>query len=324
MGEKPRIRAAVIGCGGMGRAHVQTLLAHEGFELAAGCDVNPQALAQLPDGVGRYEQAEPMLRRERPDLVCIIVPNDLYEPMVALAAQEGACVFCEKPLGNGLENCRRIVGHADRAGVRGWVGAQRKYLPHFQRLRRELGGERPDFILAQFTYYWAPAFGDMRWRGERARSGGVAVIDSGWHLLDCLSWLAGRPQSVFARCTRLPHRPEIDDRAAVQLTYPWGGLANLTISYTIPRDALDITVMAGRRALCFGYDGLTVYDGSRQVERVEAVRGADEFRAMYDELWKALQGDPDAYVTDFGRAGEIMEVVEACYESDRSGRTVRL
>ena len=34
-----RIRAGVVGCGGMGQQHVEALAAHEAFELVAGCDM---------------------------------------------------------------------------------------------------------------------------------------------------------------------------------------------------------------------------------------------------------------------------------------------
>jgi len=319
-----KIRAGIIGCGGMGTHHVKTLSEHGAFEFVAGCDVNPEALKNLPRGVPGYPNAEEMLDRHEFDLVCIIVPNHLYEPMVKLACARGASVFCEKPFGHSLASCRAMVAALQAANQRGWVGGQRKYLEPFRAARDILAGQALEFVNVLFTYWWGPAYGAIGWRGERAKSGGVAVIDSGWHVLDTLSWFLGDPASVFAQLSYLASRPDIDDKAAVQLRYPSGAIASVVISYTMPRSVLDLAFVAGRRSFYLSYDGLVGFEDGRETMRVAKEEGDASFPAMYDELAAAYRGAPSPYLTDMLRAERIMQVVSACYESDRTGKIVRL
>ncbi|MBM4038956.1 MAG: Gfo/Idh/MocA family oxidoreductase [Planctomycetes bacterium] len=319
-----KTKVGVIGCGGMGAAHVKTLAEHEAFELVAGCDINMAALDSLPPGVARYQDPEVMFERHKLDLVCLILPNHLYEPMAGLACVHGADVFTEKPFGHNLESCRAMIAALEAAGRRAWVGGQRKYSAHFRTARDILCGMQPDFIHALFTYFWAPAFADPGWRGDRAKSGGVALIDSGWHVLDLLSWLVGDPVSAFCQLSYLKSHPDTDDKAALQLRYRSGAIATVTISYTLPKSQLELTFAAGRESLLLNYERLALFEGAQETMSVPATRDEPLFRWMYDELVKARAGSPAAYVTDMYRAERIMAVVDAAYRSAASRRKRRI
>ncbi|HRT93847.1 MAG TPA: Gfo/Idh/MocA family oxidoreductase [Planctomycetota bacterium] len=319
-----KIRVGVIGCGGMGAHHVRTLADHPAFELVAGCDIHLEALAHLPPGVAHYQDAEAMFERHRLDLVSLILPNHLYEPMVKLACVYGADVFTEKPFGHSLASCRAMIGALKAAGRRAWVGGQRKYASHIRTARDILCSMHVEFIHGLFTYFWAPAFADPGWRGDRAKSGGVAVIDSGWHVLDLLSWLVGDPDTAFCQLSHLRAHPDMDDKAAIQLHYRWGAVASLVISYTLPKSQLELTFASGGESLHLNYDGLALFDGPKEALRVPAEKDEPLFRLMYDELVKARGGDRSALVTDMYRAERIMAVVDACYDSARTLRKRRV
>ena len=217
-----------------------------------------------------------------------------------------------------------MIAALEAAGRRAWVGGQRKYSSHFRTARDILCGMRPGFVHALFTYFWGPAFADPGWRGDRAKSGGVAVIDSGWHVLDLLSWLVGDPVSAFCQLGYLKSHPDIDDKAALQLRYRSGTVATVTISYTLPRSQLELTFAAGRESLHLNYERLALYDGTQETTSVPATRDEPLFRWMYDELAKARAGSHAAYVTDMRRAERIMAVVDAAYRSAASGRKCRV
>ena len=321
---KHAIRAGVVGCGGMGRSHVKTLAEHPAFELVAGCDIDPEALENLPEDAARYADAEAMLDEHKLDLVSLILPNHLYEPMVELAAAHGACVFTEKPFGHTLASCRAMIAALEAAGLRGWVGAQRKYASHFRKARELVAGMRLDFVNVLFTYFWAPAFADPRWRGERAKSGGVAVIDSGWHVLDVLDWFLGGPDTVSAQLSFLEAHPDIDDKAAIHLRYPSGAIGSVVISYTLPRAGMELIFAAGPTSLTLDYGGLSVYEAREETTRIDAEGDDTLFPDMYGELARAYAGDTSAYLTDVHRAERIMQVVDAAYRSARGGKPVQL
>jgi len=322
---KPPFKLGIVGCGGMGNAHVQTALRDPSFKLTAVCDVNPAAFAGIPDDVPRYQEAAEMFRKEKLDIATLVLPNYLYEPTVALAAKHGVNVLCEKPLGQNLASCRRILESARENGVRGWVSSQRKYLPHFLAAREKLASLSIDFINVIFTYYWGQAFSGMGWRGDLHKSGGIAVIDSGWHVFDALFWLMGNPSTVFAQLSPSRTSPEIDEKAVIQLRYPSGALANLTIGYTVPQNTFEFLFTDQDKAVVITYESMRYFEGGKLVETNEPKGKFEVMDSMYSELSKAL-GDPAAapYITTFQQAESIMSVIDACYRSATSGQLVKL
>jgi predicted dehydrogenase len=319
------LKIAIVGCGAMGNTHLKSILRNPGLRLAGLCDVNPEAFTGAPAEVPRFSKMEELFEKVPLDLATLVLPNYLYESAVELAAKHKVNVLCEKPLGHNLESCRRILEIARRHGIRGWVSSQRKYMPHFIAAREKLAGFSVDFINVIFTYYWEPAFRGMGWRGDREKSGGVAVIDSGWHVFDALQWLMGRPESVFAQLSFTRQAPTIDDKAAIQLRYPSGTLANLTISYTTPKDTFDFLFTDHDRALQITYQHMQYFEGGKLVESIEAKGGLEMIDAMYATLLQAIEepGKP-AYITTFDQAESIMRAIDGAYRSAAEGILVRL
>ncbi|MCE0499305.1 MAG: Gfo/Idh/MocA family oxidoreductase [Methylacidiphilales bacterium] len=322
---KPPFNLGIVGCGGMGNAHVQAVLRDPSFKLVAVCDVNPDAFAGVPEDVPRYACAAELFEKHRLDLATLVLPNHLYEPTVELAARHGANVLCEKPLGHNLASCRRILETARKHNIRGWVSSQRKYLPHFLAAREKLAPLSIDFINVVFTYYWEQAFSGMGWRGDPQKSGGVAVIDSGWHVFDALYWLMGSPVTVFAQLSSSRTAPGIDEKAAIQLVYPSGALANLTISYTVPQNTFEFLFTDRDKAVVITYESTRYFEGGRLIDTIEPKEQVELVDRMYGELAKALgESETTPFITTFAQGEAIMAVIDACYRSAASGQVVKL
>jgi len=318
------IRTAVIGCGGMGRNHVNALMQSNSFEIVAACDINPEVLENLPDSVACFQDAEQMFDGVEFDLVSIIVPNYLYKNFVAMAASRGIDVFCEKPFGENLESCLYMHEILKDNECRGWVSAQRKYGSHFKSARQLAAEMKPDFLRASFTYYWGKAFESIAWRGDQQKSGGIAVIDSGWHVFDILHWLFGEPVEVFCRLSFLEKYPQIDDKAVICFRYENGMNSEIFISFTQPDNSFELSMTEGDKAVKFALNSLLTYEKGKETQRVEPEKGENLFEIMYKELADAYHGADDALITDTAQALQIMKTVQACYESHQKGCFVKL
>ena len=320
----PPFNLGIVGCGGMGNSHVQAALRDSAFKLAAVCDVNPSAFAGVPAEVPRYANADEMFQNQRLDIATLVLPNHLYESNVQLAARHGVNVLCEKPLGQNLASCRSILDTARAHNIRGWVSSQRKYLPHFLVAREKLATLSIDFVNVVFTYYWAQAFSGMGWRGDLQKSGGIAVIDSGWHVFDALLWLMGNPVTVFAQLSSSRTTPGIDEKAAIQLRYPSGALANLTISYAVPQNTFEFLFTDQDKAVVITYDSMQYFEGGSLIDSFEPREKVELMDCMYRELSKALsEPGTESYITTFAQAEAIMTVIDACYRSAASGQVVK-
>lgn len=114
---------AVIGCGGMGRAHIQYVLRDQekGIgRLAAVCDVDSIHLAEALQMAGKdckgYHDFREILDRGDIDVVHIVTPPHWHALMAIAAADAGADVWCEKPMTRTIGEGQPIIDAIQRNG----------------------------------------------------------------------------------------------------------------------------------------------------------------------------------------------------------------
>jgi myo-inositol 2-dehydrogenase/D-chiro-inositol 1-dehydrogenase len=107
---------AVIGVGGMGRAH----LGYEGSVLRAVCDVDSGHLASALEiagpGVAGYADFREVLARPDIDIVHIATPPHWHALISIAAAEAGKDVWCEKPMTRTIAEGRALVEAVQRTG----------------------------------------------------------------------------------------------------------------------------------------------------------------------------------------------------------------
>lgn len=109
------LKAAVVGCGGWGRHHVEAYWRNPTVELVAVCgsrnrERTERVAAQY--GAHAYLDIAEMLERERPGVVSVITPDGAhYAPYKAVLETAVHC-FLEKPLCLNLEEGRELVALA--------------------------------------------------------------------------------------------------------------------------------------------------------------------------------------------------------------------
>jgi myo-inositol 2-dehydrogenase / D-chiro-inositol 1-dehydrogenase len=107
---------AVVGVGGMGRAH----LAYPGAALLAVCDVDDGHLRTALDlsgpGVKGYHDFREVLERPDIDIVHIATPPHWHALISIAAAEAGKDVWCEKPMTRTIAEGREVVRAVGRTG----------------------------------------------------------------------------------------------------------------------------------------------------------------------------------------------------------------
>ncbi|GBC98354.1 Inositol 2-dehydrogenase [bacterium HR17] len=131
-GANERIGVAVIGCGGMGNAHINTLLAlkekGEPVDIVAVCDVwqkRRDAAAQRT-GAQPVSDYRRVLDDKRVDAVCIATPDHWHAQIAVEGMEAGKDVYCEKPMTHWktLSQPKRIVATVNRTRRVLQVGTQ--------------------------------------------------------------------------------------------------------------------------------------------------------------------------------------------------------
>lgn len=113
---RPRLRAAIIGSGLMGRWH-GVAVRHAGGLVTAVFDVDSGRAADLATRL-RAPVAESLERAiEACDVVHVCTPMDTHVPIVTRALAQGRSVLCEKPVTDGPDAIRALLAEAERRRV---------------------------------------------------------------------------------------------------------------------------------------------------------------------------------------------------------------
>jgi predicted dehydrogenase len=197
-----RIRAAVIGCGTYGAAHLANYAAMSAdIEIVAVCDFDEARAAALAQryGVGRtYTSAELMFAVERIDLVSVCTMPDTHAQISTCALNHRAHVLCEKPPGLSAPEIADLIATAkrnDRLLVFGFNMRFRSHAAAFRSFVAKGGIGRLVAIRAWAFHSFVP------WTGKhqiKALSGGGALASSAVHIIDLAMWIAGSPLPTAA------------------------------------------------------------------------------------------------------------------------------
>jgi hypothetical protein len=121
-----RVRIGFVGVGGMGMVHVGNLLAIEGVELRAICDILPEKVRAAQDAVVAAGQPRPsgydrgprdferMCAEEELDLVYNATPWQWHVPISLAAMRNGKHAASEVPAATTLDDCWRLVDAAEK------------------------------------------------------------------------------------------------------------------------------------------------------------------------------------------------------------------
>jgi len=134
------MRFAVVGAGTIGQLRAQTIRANPATELAGVLDVAQANAAKAAAGTGARvcQSLEQLL--ELPGLEAVIVssPLQFHEQAVVAALRAGKHVLCEKPLGNTVDSCRRMLDAASASGKRLATGFNHRYYPSIKFLKQAI------------------------------------------------------------------------------------------------------------------------------------------------------------------------------------------
>ena len=135
----------VIGVGRIGAMHARLLDGQvPGAAVAAVNDALPVAARSVGEelGVPVAETAEELVARADVEAVAICSSTETHAPLIAVAAEAGKAIFCEKPVSHDLVELDRALEAVRRAGVPFQIGFNRRFDPAHQSVRDAVAAGR--------------------------------------------------------------------------------------------------------------------------------------------------------------------------------------
>jgi len=139
-------KICVIGCGEHaskvhGPSYKKYAQVMKDTVLAGCCDLNEANALKFKEKFGfrkSYNDFRIMLKAEKPDAVCIIVPEKAVCQVSIAVMEMGYPVLIEKPPGLNKSETLRMAAAAAKAGVINQVAFNRRYLPLINKLKEEI------------------------------------------------------------------------------------------------------------------------------------------------------------------------------------------
>jgi len=350
-----KIRLGILGAGGILGAHGPALRsAADRCVVAAVAEPDAakhhRARAILGEGVAFYRDYGELLAAADVDAVDILLPHDLHMPATIAAAKAGKGVLVEKVMARNIHECDRMIEACEAAGVSLTVCHDRRYHSHFIALKDVV-----DSGLLGEIHFWKldhnqdvnPA-GCLPWAASRDRLGGGAIMSCLTHQIDVLRFCGGAVESVACMTKVIPERMEGESIGVIAARMASGAVAALAINWvTRSNDGGPNSLwyemvhvcgargeayyMTGRGTFARLHDGTDLaahfdIDGPAGPTGFAKIRSDDTpGHARCISEWLNMLLGREHCITTTGRdARATVEVAEAAYISERTGREVRL
>jgi len=321
------LKIGLVGAGYIGGVHARILAADERVKLVGFADVVEKRAQELANQFGgkAYTDYEQLLSSGI-DAVYVTTPNTLHTPIVLSALTRGIHVFCEKPMAITFEDAKRIREAARASKGLYQIGHNRRFAPVYQFAKEKIAQG-----LVPYSANVKMNRGELKnppWVWNKDVTGGF-LFESTIHLLDMIRWLMGEVLELDCRA-RANVYPDLDDFVMI-LTFEndryaaFSSCAHATWSFPFER----IELYGDHAAIITEeMEKVTYSPGLGQ----EIVR-RDYFQLTNPEKWGYIKED-QLFVTAVleGKAPPVtvddayksIELVEACYQSARSGQRVAL
>ncbi len=344
-----KLKVGVIGLG-MGRFHLLEYKNHPQVELAAVADLDEKRLANAVTecGVARtYTSAEEMLEKESLDLVSICTPNKFHKPLTVAALRAGCHVLCEKPMAMNATEAREMLEAARKADRRLMINFSYRFSDQSFALKKQVeSGILGDIYFGRSIWHrrrGIPGFGG--WFGIKELSGGGPLIDLGVHRLDLALWLMGYPKPTWVMgsaydpiarelAAKEGKKFDVEDLAAACIKFENGATLMIEASWASnsKKNEQMETILFGTKG------GLTQRNVGEGYGSFEAEIHLESQGCQFDmklhppvpAAKKSMIHFVDAILNNephiaTGEEGLIvMEILDAIYESARTGAPVKI
>ena len=239
------IRYGIIGCGSMGREHIENIKALPGTRVTAIADPHPQSReltrAIVPPDVREFERHGDLLASGLCDALVIATPNFTHFGILRDALATEAHILVEKPLCTTIADGVELVRLAQDRRALVWVGQEYRYMPPVAEMIRMTHagavGRVHQVGIREHREPFYPKVGD--WNRFSTNTGGT-LVEKCCHYFNLMDHvLREKPLRVFAsgaqRVNHLDERydgrtPDILDSAYVIVEYGSGARAMLDLN----------------------------------------------------------------------------------------------
>jgi predicted dehydrogenase len=349
-----KLRVGMIGAGQIANNHCDGVGKHPGARVVAVADLSQErrkAIREKYTLEADYEKWQDLLADASIDAVAVALPNAFHAPVALAALKAGKHVLLDKPFALNQKEAKAVLAAAQKAGKVFMLGMNQRFTREAQMLRTIVArGDLGEIYHAKA--FWlrrsgSPKFGTWFCRKELA--GGGCMLDIGVHALDLCLHLMGnfKPVAVSGTTyTKLCNRGigegswgmsdrgekvfDVDDFATALIKFENGATVQLDASWALHMDAANRNnvQLFGTEAGA-GVNPLRVFRYSKEHKGEYESVEPDQVKIAYPHMnrsvnWIDVILGKDKPMCTPDEALAVQKILDAVYESSRSGREVRI
>lgn len=322
----------IIGCGHIADTKIAPAIRKaSNAELIAVMSRNPDKakdFAKRHNAKKFYSDLDAFLSDEKISAVYIATPTFLHCEQTIKSAKAGKHILCDKPMAMNSTEAEEMVETCKNNQVNLMIG----FMMHFhscslkaKELIREGVIGKVAVSDAQISWLNPPL--EEAWRYNPKFSGGGCLMDCGSHAIDLLTFLLGNIVEVSAFVDNVVFDYPVEDTVAAMLKFANGGYGILNTCYSTNGE---------NKLFLYGNRGRLVISGAIGTEPEGKIEGIvdgnpkeypvvfkDPYAAEIEHLSKVISGGAKPAMS--GEEGlQNMQVIEAIYESGKTGKRVKL
>ncbi len=267
-------------------------------------------------------------------VIYIVLPNSMHAEFVLRGAKAGKHILCEKPMATSVADCERMIAACKSANVKLMIAYRQQYEP-MNRAIVKMARTGKLGSLKSFVATNAQDQGDpTQWRQNLALAGGGCVPDVGIYCFNAARFLSGQEPSEVAAFTTQPKDDprfrEVEESCTFTLRFPSGMLASCSTGYGA--HGSQFLRLEGDRSWAelnpaFAYSGLRLRSSTTEeahaVVSEPNIEVKDQFATEMDHMALCVRNNVQPHTP--GEEGlQDQRIVEAIYESARTGKAVKL
>ena len=304
---------ALIGCGGVARAHLRAIGAGSVVGL---CDANPDAARRLRAETGIaapvFSSLAELLEVAKPATVLVCTPPATHFALVYAALESGADVLCEKPLATRAADADALVALAVRHGRTLRTSAKYRFCAGVVAAKTLLDAGETGALQRLDIAFGGPLDWRRSWHSNTALSGGGVWMDNGPHALDLARFLAGELRFAGADKWRC------DGALETEVVFRFESIAGVpvTVALSWERALGDEFALLGceHGTLSLGWHATT---WTPHGEMPRALAGAYDKAACFADGWRAFGKEDARWSAEDG--AQVVALLEAVYRATSKG-----
>lgn len=335
-----KLRIAVIGCGRIYRVYREAFSQlKDEMELVLAVDKERQRAEAAAKGhedcliseSTDLKEIQELLRRQKADLVHILLPHFLHGCYAKAAMECGVSVLTEKPVTISLSEADELIELQKRTGVQLGVIFQNRYIAGVKRVRELIAQGAMGSVkgaCSNLNWYRPESYYQCDWKGSWEKEGGGVVIDQAIHSIDLVRYMTGleavRIMGHTAR--RVLTGIEVEDEADAAVWLENGAVYSFyACNYFTTNSPIRVCISCEKAAATLTHEQMEIAwaDGRREtiLPETEGCGTGEGYwgachLAQIRECYRALtEGRPMPWKPE--DAKKTLAIVQGIYESAR-------